>query len=297
MNTPVILSTTSSFSYNKNEVIQNPYKRKLTEEELIELLEKFKPEILIAGVEPITERAIKIAPFLKVISRVGVGLDSVDLTAAKNNNIKVFNTPDAVTAPVAELTIGLILSLLRNIHLSHISIINKEWERPMGALLKDKTVGIMGAGRIGLYVGNLINAFGARVLFYDPYVKNNSISTENNINTFASKIDILSIHMPFNKENEGFLNAHFFESVKDGCLIINTSRGELLNEDDLYDALAEGKIAAAALDVFNKEPYTGKLTQLKNVLLTAHIGSYAKEARTAMEKQAFENALNYLKNL
>jgi D-3-phosphoglycerate dehydrogenase len=294
---PVILSTTSSFSYNKNEVIQNPHKRKLTEEELIELLDKFKPEILIAGVEPVTERAMKIAPNLKVISRVGVGLDNVDLTAAQKNNIKVFNTPDAVTAPVAELTIGLMLSILRNIHQSHLSVINNNWERPMGALLKDKIVGIMGAGRIGMYVANLLNAFGARVLFYDPFINKSSIILENNLNDFASRIDILTIHMPVTKENEGFLNCQFISSLKEGCLLINTSRGELVNEDDLFKALAEGKIAAAALDVFSSEPYVGKLTQLKNVLFTAHIGSYAKEARDAMEKQAYDNAIKFLKNV
>jgi D-3-phosphoglycerate dehydrogenase len=142
-----------------------------------------------------------------------------------------------------------------------------------------------------------LNAFGARVLFYDPFINKSSIILENNLNDFASRIDILTIHMPVTKENEGFLNCQFISSLKEGCLLINTSRGELVNEDDLFKALAEGKIAAAALDVFSSEPYVGKLTQLKNVLFTAHIGSYAKEARDAMEKQAYDNAIKFLKNV
>ncbi|CAG0981766.1 MAG: hydroxyacid dehydrogenase [Bacteroidetes bacterium] len=292
-----ILTTTSSFSYTTENIIQNPFKRKLTEKELIELLKKYNPEILIAGVEPITEKAMNASPNLKVIARVGVGLDNVDLIAAQKKNIEVLNTPDAVTAPVAELTLGLLLSLLRKIYTSHASILQHKWDRPMGMLLKGKTVGIMGAGRIGKYVANLVKAFGADVLIYDPFSSIHSYSIENNIETFASKADIITLHMPLTNENKEILNEKFFSMLKRGCYIVNTSRGELVNENDLYNALVSGKISGAALDVYNKEPYTGKLTELENVLLTAHIGSYAKEARYEMEKQAYEDAINYLKKI
>lgn len=237
------------------------------------------------------------SPNLKVIARVGVGLDNVDLIAAQKKNIEVLNTPDAVTAPVAELTLGLLLSLLRKIYTSHASILQHKWDRPMGMLLKGKTVGIMGAGRIGKYVANLVKAFGADVLIYDPFSSIHSYSIENNIETFASKADIITLHMPLTNENKEILNEKFFSMLKRGCYIVNTSRGELVNENDLYNALVSGKISGAALDVYNKEPYTGKLTELENVLLTAHIGSYAKEARYEMEKQAYEDAINYLKKI
>lgn len=297
MNTSLILTTTSSFSYTTENIVQNPFKRKLTEEELIELLKKYNPEILIAGVEPITEKAMGASPNLRVIARVGVGLDNVDLMAAQKKNIVVLNTPDAVTAPVAELTLGLMLSLLRKIYTSYTSILQKKWDRPMGSLLKGKTVGIMGAGRIGKYVANLVNAFGAEVLIYDPFSSTHSYPAENNLESFASKVDMVTLHMPLTDENKEILNEKFFSVLKKGSYIINTSRGELVNENDLYKALLSGKISGAALDVYHQEPYTGKLTELENVLLTAHIGSYAKEARMEMEKQAYENAINYLKKI
>ncbi len=155
-----ILITTSSFAKNDPaplkklealncEVVLNPLKRKLTEAEARELIKKHQPDALLAGVEPLTKEVLSAADNLKIISRCGIGLDSVDLQAASDLNIKVVNTPDAPTLAVAELTLGLILSLLRRIHLSHLSIRIGEWERPMGQLLHKKTVGIVGCGRIG----------------------------------------------------------------------------------------------------------------------------------------------------
>jgi D-3-phosphoglycerate dehydrogenase / 2-oxoglutarate reductase len=297
MNIPVILATTSSFNYNIEQVIQNPFKRKLSEEELTELLNKYQPEILLAGLEPITANVLQNNTSLKTIARVGIGLDNVDLQAAEARNIKVFNTPDAVTSPVAELTIGLMLSLLRNIHLSHASIKNEKWERPMGALLFGKTVGIIGGGRIGLYVARLVKAFGAHAIIYDPFHQHSDFIYESSLDNLVAKADIISLHTPATTSNYEFVNQSFLYKVKKGALLINTSRGELINENDLYESLSNGQLVGAALDVFQKEPYTGKLTTLPNVLFTAHIGSYAREARYKMEKEAFDLALNYWQKL
>lgn len=297
MKSPVILSTTSSFSYQTEKIIQNPYKRKLTEEELVYLFEKYQPEILIAGVEPITANALNKATKLRIIARVGIGLDNVDLKKAKEKNIVVLNTPDAVTAPVAELAIGLLLTLVRKIHVSDRSIRHGQWERPMGNLLQNKVMGIIGGGRIGKYVAKLAEAFGMKVLIHDPFIKSESFIYEDDLKIFRGIADVISIHIPLSDQNRGFINKEFLAGMKKGSFIINTSRGELIDENALYDSLASGHLEGAGLDVFNEEPYNGKLIGIENTVLTAHIGSYAREARSAMEKQAFEASMEYWKNL
>ncbi len=303
---PTILITTSSFGKNEPDLLQtlrnqdleyqlNPYARKLTESEVSELIEQYQPVGMIAGVEPLTRRVLEKAKKLRVISRAGIGMDSVDLQAAKDLGIVVTNTPDAPTIPVAELTLGMILSLLRRIHISDASIRRSDWIRPMGNLLHGKTVGIIGCGRIGSYLAGLLSSFGCTVLGYDPFVDKNDKFPLVSLEKILLDADIISLHIPYNQENHHFINAERIQSMKKDALLINVARGGLVDEDALYNALSSGHLGGAAIDCFEEEPYKGKLKDLDNVLLTAHIGSYAKEGRIMMERQAVKNLFQELK--
>lgn len=291
-----LLATTSTFNYHANEVLGNPHGRKLTEDELIALIEEHQPDAVIAGVEPFTAKAMDAGKNLRIIARVGVGMDSVDLEAAKARNIKVVNTPDAVTAPVAELTLGLMLSMMRRIHQSDRLIRTGAWERPKGNLLAEKTVGLIGLGRIGRYVADLCHAFKAHVLYFDPYVKE-ATYTPATLDELFSKSDVVSLHIPYSSENHHIVGADQLARMKEGSYLVNASRGGLVDEQALFEALTSGKLSGAALDCFEEEPYTGPLTQLDKVVLTGHIGSYAIEGRELMEKQAFESAVAYLNEI
>lgn len=274
--------------------ILNPYKRKLTEIEIKDLLIKYQPVGLIAGVEPLTRRVLQEAKTLKVISRCGIGMDAVDLDAAKDLNIVVTNTPDGPTISVAELTLGLILALLRKIHIADSSIRNGGWERPMGSLLYGKVLGIIGCGRIGTYLAQLISNFGCNVLGCDPLCDSCEWYEIHDLNSILQHADIVSLHLPYSKENNHFFGKEQIAKLKKGAFLVNAARGGLVDEKALYDALKSGTLGGAALDCFEQEPYTGPLKKLGNVILTGHIGSYAKEGRMMMEKQAVENLFKEL---
>lgn len=296
-----ILITTSSFGENElrklsnYEIILNPYKRKLEENELLALLEEHKPVAVIAGVENYTEDILKASKgFLKIISRCGIGLDSIDLKAAHEFCIRILNTPDAPTMPVSELTLALIIDCLRGISNSNMKIKNGKFERPMGSLLYRKTVGIIGCGRIGSYLAKLLEPFECEILGYDPYLSehlNINLVTLENLLKFS---DIVSLHIPYNVENKHIISKKELEIMKSTAVLINASRGGLVCEDDLYDALKNGTIKAAAIDCFEQEPYTGNLCESDNITLTGHIGSYAKESRILQEEQAVQNLLDAL---
>ena len=300
-----ILITTSSFSQNDPgllkrleaqnlRIILNPYGRKLTEGEVIDLFVQHRPVGMIAGVEPLTRQALSVASDLKVISRCGIGIDAVDIEEAESLNIIVTITPDGPTIAVAELALGMILSLLRRIHTSDASIRNGEWVRPMGNLLHGKTVGLIGCGRIGCHLAKLLAAFDVTILGCDPVcVQNDNFSIVNSEQLF-SRSDIISLHIPYTPENHHFINRGMISLMKKGSVLINAARGGILDEEALYDAIQSGHLSGAAIDCFEEEPYRGKLRTLDNVLLTGHIGSYAREGRIMMEKQAMENLLREL---
>jgi D-3-phosphoglycerate dehydrogenase len=301
-----ILISTSSFANNDPKLLDtigdqgfhvflNPYGRKLAEFEVAELIEEYQPTGMIAGVEPLTENVLKKAMKLKVISRCGIGMDSVDLEAARDLGIVVTNTPDAPTIPVAELTLGMILSLLRRIQVSDASIRKGNWERPMGSLLRKKTVGIIGCGRIGSYLARLLTPFGCKVLGYDVVQKKSEFYQSVSLKQIFNEANIVTLHIPYSSEDYHFMNAERINAIKQGAILVNAARGGLVDEDALYDALVSGHLSGAAVDCFEQEPYNGKLKDLENVLLTAHIGSYAKEGRVMMERQAVENLLLELK--
>ena len=303
-----ILVTTSSFGKNNPDALKrleqmgfeielNPYKRKLTEPEVTSLVQKYNPIGIIAGVEPLTKNVISVAGNLKVISRCGIGMDSVDLEAAELNDIAVTNTPDAPTIPVAELTIGSIFCMLRRIHLSDASIREGKWYRPVGNLLHGKTVGIIGCGRIGSALGEMLGAFDCRILGCDPTPPMVELFYMVNLDELLSQSDIVSLHLPYSKEHHHFIDQKELHQMKKGSFMVNISRGGLVNETALYDALHTGHLAGASIDSFENEPYSGELAKLDNVVLTGHIGSYAVEGRVEMERQAVDNLINELDNL
>lgn len=300
-----VLITTSSFAENIPDFlasmesaglrpILNPYRRKLSEDEVTALIREYQPIGIIAGVEPLTRAVMTTAPFLKVISRCGIGMDSVDLAAAAELGIIVTNTPDAPTIPVAELTIGLMLTLLRSLHLSDASIRRGEWERPMGTLLHGKTVGIIGCGRIGSCVARIASAFGCRVIGHDPYCSSHPNIELTTLENLLSIADVVSLHLPYMGDTHHLVDGERLALMKPEAVFINASRGGLVDEVALAGALAAGKLSGAALDCFESEPYSGPLVGLKNTLLTGHIGSYAREGRMIMERQAVDNLLKAL---
>ena len=266
------------------EVKLNPFKTRLTEDQVTELLGT-NTVGLIAGLEALNEKVLKAATALKVIARVGIGLDNVDLNTAAKLRITVLNTPDAPTSAVAELTIGHILSLLRNISSTDRQIRNNKWQGQMGSLLETKTIGIVGFGRIGQRVANLVSAFGAKVIVSDPYSPTKDF--ENcSLDELCQKVDILTLHVPYGNTTHHIINAKQIQSMKKGSFVVNISRGGLIDEEALLKALESGHIAGAALDCFEQEPYFGQLSKLENVQMTAHMGTYARETRDRMEREA-----------
>lgn len=296
-----IAITTTSFGVYDNgplklckengfDVVLNPYGRKVKSEELINLAKNALG--LIAGTELIKEEVLLELTSLKAISRCGAGLDNIELDAAKRLGIKIFNTPDAPTIAVAELTIGLILDLLRKVSQMDRDMRNNQWQKRMGNLLQGKKVGIKGFGRIGKKVAELLGPFGCEIAYADPYVENRLLGLNRlSFDELLDWADIITIHVSV---SEKLIGEKEFESMKKGAFIVNTSRGGVIDELALYKYLANDYLSGAALDVFEEEPYIGPLKELDNIILTPHIGSYAKEARIEMERQAVENLLRGL---
>ncbi|MBN1693510.1 MAG: phosphoglycerate dehydrogenase [Dehalococcoidales bacterium] len=267
----------------------NPHGRKLTEDECLKLFGD--ADGLIAGTEPLTAEVLKSAKKLKVISRVGVGLDNVDLDAAKKRGIRIFSTPDAPTLAVAELTLGLMLALLRRITQGDKETRAGKWQKPMGSLLHGKKAGIIGMGRIGRKVAELVKGLGAQAAYCDPAV-NEAGYQRLSMEELLAQSDIVTLHL---SGGGTLLGEKELRSMKKGSYLINCARGGLVDETALAKVLKEDHLAGAALDVFAKEPYTGPLTKLDNVILTPHIGSYAKESRIEMEVEATRNLIEGLK--
>jgi D-3-phosphoglycerate dehydrogenase len=278
--------------------VLNQYNRKPTEEEFIELMDK---DIvgLIAGTEKITEKVLQNATSLKVISRYGVGLDNIDLEAAKRRGIIVCTTPDAPTQAVAELTLALILNLYRGIGEVDRNLRSDKWTPLMGRLLSGKTLGIIGLGRIGKALVKLVQPFELKIMGHEPYPDSDFVSFYrvelSSLEKLLSESDIISLHVPLTDETYHLIDKKELALMKIGAIIVNTARGSLIDEGALIEALEKGLIGGAALDVFENEPYHGKLKDFDNVLLTPHIGTYAKETRIKMEREAVENLLNVLR--
>jgi D-3-phosphoglycerate dehydrogenase len=300
-----VLITTSSFSLGNFaqakslhdagiSLEMNPHGRRLSEDEIAELVATDVIAIL-AGLEPLTDRVLSNAKSLRVIARCGTGLDSVDLQAASRLGIDVFNTPDAPTQAVAELTIAHMLNSLRHISTTDSNMRSGKWTPTMGSLLATKTVGLIGVGRIGSAVAKLAQAFGTRVIGFDPVVSSHNSVELLSLDEVLNQADIVSLHVPINDQTHHILNANTISRIKPGSIVVNVSRGGLIDESALHDALKSQHLSGAALDCFEDEPYSGPLLQLPGVRVTAHMGSYARETRDLMEVEASTNLVNGLR--
>jgi D-3-phosphoglycerate dehydrogenase len=270
------------------EITTNPFGRKLTETEIDDLLDV--PVVgLLAGVEPLTAEVIANAAGLRVISRLGVGLDNVDLEAAKRREIPVYSTPDAPVDAVVEMTIGLILATLRHIPQSDRAVRAGDWPRSKGHLLKASTLGILGLGRIGRRVAQVCRGFGTRVIAHDPEVRDPQDAEWTELPGLLAEADILSLHLPHSAATHHLMGRETLSTMKRGSILINTARGGLVDEAALADSLRQGQLAAAGLDVFETEPYSGELLTFPQVVLTPHLASSAIESRDAMEREAAMN--------
>jgi len=272
----------------------NPHGRRLSEDEVADLVATDVIAIL-AGLEPLTDRVLSNAKSLRVIARCGTGLDSVDLQAASRLGIDVFNTPDAPTQAVAELTIAHILNSLRHISTTDSNMRSGKWTPTMGSLLATKTVGLIGVGRIGSAVAKLAQAFGARVIGFDPVVSSHNSVELLSLDEVLNQADIVSLHVPINDQTHHIVNASAISRMKPGSIVVNVSRGGLIDESALHDALKSQHLSGAALDCFEDEPYSGPLLQIPGVHVTAHMGSYARETRDLMEVEASTNLVNGLR--
>jgi D-3-phosphoglycerate dehydrogenase len=279
------------------EPVLNPYGRKLTEAETIELGKNIVG--VVAGVENYSKYVIEHLGNLECISRVGVGIDAIDLEYAKIKNIKVLITPDAPTQAVAELSVALAFNLLRRISLSDRRIRNSQWKKETGNLLHGKTVGIFGLGRIGKRAASLYKTLGCNIHAYDKYIDRAWVEQHGikfvSLEELLKESDLISIHVPGLSNGESLIRSEELSFLKPEVILINLSRGGVINENALYSHLIANPKCFAALDVFMKEPYTGELATLDNVVLTPHIGSYAKEAKLQMDIDAVENLLNFFK--
>jgi len=286
-------------------------KYKLPPEELKKIIAEYDA-VVVRSDTKITKDIIDHASRLKVIGRAGVGLDNVDLAAATKKGIIVMNSPGGNTISTCEHTMAMILAAARNIPLAHIAIKNKLWERSKfkGVELYSKVLGIIGLGRIGKEVAKRAIAFGMEVVAYDPFVSEEMAGKLGMrlvaLNELLKISDFITIHTPVTAETKKLLSVDKFTLMKPKAFLINCARGEVIDEDALYAALKEKKIAGAALDVFSKEPpFDLKLMGLDNIIFTPHLGASTEEAQTnvaieiaycikdALLGKAIRNAANY----
>lgn len=282
-------------SKNEFEVRVNAHGRKITSQELAKDIRD--AEILIAGTEKITEEVLQNTPNLKLISRVGIGLDGIDFELCRKYNIKVAYTPDAPTMAVAELCVGLMFDLSRKISFTDANLKQGVWNRHMGMLLYGKTIGIIGMGRIGKSLIKLLSSFNVSFKVCEPnpdftFLKMYNVELTDKIKLLKES-DVVSLNLPLKRDTINFLTLDDLKNMKKSSILINTARGGIVNEDDLYIALKENLIAGAAVDVFEEEPYKGKLRELDNIVLTCHMGASTIESRTDMETQAVEEVIRY----
>jgi len=275
----------------------NPLGRKLKEDELAEMVSDF--DVLIAGTELITARVMDSASQLKLISRVGIGLDGVDLLAAEARGITVSYTPDAPAPAVAELTIGLMLSLLRSVHVANAQIHRGEWHRHFGRRIPEVTIGIIGVGRIGGRVLRRLAAFGSPRILVNDIHPNQKVAPELKLEWVDKEeiyrhADVISLHLPLTGQTKNMIRREHLLQMKPDAMIINTSRGGIINEHDLAQVLGAGHLSGAAIDVFEQEPYTGPLGKVERCLLTSHMGSMSVDCRARMEIEATEEAVRFL---
>lgn len=281
------------------ELVFNPYDRPLNEAEMAELLEE--ADAAIVGLDPVTERVLERASRLKVVSKYGVGLDNIDLEAARRRGVAVTNTPGTNSGAVAELAIGLMLDVARKISLSDREIRSGIWRRHPGFELAGKRLGLVGTGTIGREVAARIKGFGMEIVCYDkcpdPRWADRAGASYLSLEELFATSDVVSLHLPLTEETHHLVSDRLISLMKPTAILINTARGGIVDEEALLRALRERRIAGAGLDVFEAEPPgASPLCSLENVVLTAHIGAHTREAILAMGMAAARNVIERLQN-
>ncbi len=304
-----ILVTLSTFSVDSDEPLRlleqsgftfraNPYGRRMEPDEVVELGQHSRG--LVAGVEIYTADTLAQLPKLRCISRIGAGIDNIDLNEAKRRGITVLNTPDEPTIAVAELTLAMILALLRQLPKVDSMTHERKWQRVTGHLLAGRIIGIIGLGRIGRRVTKLVQAFGATVVGVDPYpdaewVRSHGVELLE-LQELLGRADIVSIHASTSSEHRLRLGAVELNQMKQGAWLINMARGDMVDDVALSDVLASGWLSGAGLDVFPQEPYHGPLCNSDRVILSPHQATLTAETRVAMETRAVKNLVCYLQS-
>jgi len=283
-----------------DEIVYNPQSRPLTEDELIPLLEGC--DGFLAGLDFITEKVIMSTQDLKVISRYGIGCDRVDLEAARKHGILVTNTPGANADAVADLTLGLMLSAARAIPALDRATKNGEWVRRTGIELGGRILGLLGFGMIGRQVAKRAAGFGMTIMAYDPNMDGTHAKELGVLPVSLERIlegsDFISLHLPLVEATLNIINADSIGKMRPGAIIINTSRGGLIDETALYNAIESGHLGGAALDAYEKEPPDAgqPLLQHPNVIAMPHTGAHTTEATVNMATMAVDNLIDVLKS-
>ena len=262
---------------------KNPLGKKLNSNQLIKLAKN--SDYIIAGTEKYDVKTINQLPKLKYIFRMGSGIDNIDTKYLKTKNIGFNRSQITPEIAVAELILGHIILIYRNLFHHNSDMKNKIWKKNMGFTIHGKTIGIIGYGKVGKYLHRLLKNFGAKIIINEKKKINQKKKSLKNL---IKNSDIISINTSLISKKK-ILDKKNLKLCKKNCVIINTSRPEVLDYDYLYIMLKKNKILGAGLDVFEKEPYFGKLSKLKNVVMTPHIGSYSKEIRLKMELEALNS--------
>ncbi|MEL4307320.1 phosphoglycerate dehydrogenase [Joostella sp. CR20] len=303
----VIGVTTIAFSKNEDliselrskgfkKVKKNEEGKRFTQSELISFLQDCQAAIV--GLDIINEEVLSKLPNLRVISKYGVGLDNIDFDACERYNVKVFFPEGVNKRSVSEMTLGFMLSLCRNLYTTSNLLKNKIWNKSGGIQLSEKTIGVIGVGNVGKDLITLLKPFGCRVLVNDivsqeEYYLENGLESVSKEEIF-SKSDVITIHTPLNEGTMNLFNKEVFLRMKKEAFIINTSRGGVINLNDLKWALKRNEIAGAAIDVYDSEPPEDyELISIPNLMNTPHIGGNSREAVKAMGQAAISNVCNY----
>lgn len=304
----ITLSTFAAFSERPRRMLaesrfnfeENPYGRRIKPDEVITLANGCRG--IVAGVELYDAATLDSLPHLRCISRCGVGIDTIDLAHASKRRISILNTPDEPTIAVAELTLAMMLGLLRR--LPHVDSLlhDRKWERLPGSLLAGKVVGIIGLGRIGRRVAEIVQAFDVTVIGVEPqpdmeWAGKNKVEILS-LQDLLARADIVSLHASTTGDDPQLrIGSSELAQMKENSWLINMARGDMVDDNSLYDALKAGRLAGAGLDVFPQEPYSGPLCDSELVILSPHQATLTYETRTAMECRAVDNLLRFLQEL
>ncbi len=279
-----------------------PEERPLTVEKMARIGASVDPQVVICGAEPLTREVLQACPCLALVMKHGVGIDNIDLAAATRLKIAVANAPGTNTESVADLTVGLMLALLRRTYDAVDSTRAGGWERFIGRELGALTVGVVGTGRIGMAVIHRLQGFGSTVLAYDV-VRNEALASQLgfsyvDLDPLLEQADIVTLHVPLSDDTRELIGRRELGLMKDTACLVNLARGELVDEPALCDALREGRLAGAAVDVYAVEPpQSSALLTLDNVLATPHIAAYTQEAMERMDRACAETILDTLRGL